>query len=220
MTKLGSENEFPIIRLLEDPTPPTTPGTGRYYLYVPASGKTLHGRDDTGTIIDYAAGVDDILDLPTAEMDDTLVLAPDGAGGVEFRAESGGGGGAVTVQETRLGADVAMASANTYYDILSLSLADGTYLLRGKVLYDGNGNSLNGTAKLWDGTTVEDSSHSRTTSSQEEMLYLFGYVVVTGGPVTWKISVAGDGASTMCRAAAQINGAGNTASVLIAEKIA
>jgi hypothetical protein len=34
----------------------------------------------------------DIVDLPTAEMDDTLVLAPDGAGGVEFRAEAGGGG--------------------------------------------------------------------------------------------------------------------------------
>jgi hypothetical protein len=33
-----------------------------------------------------------IEDMPTAEMDDALVLAPDGAGGVEFRAESGGGG--------------------------------------------------------------------------------------------------------------------------------
>src|SRR5687768_4470705 len=29
--------------------------------------------------------------LATAEMDDTLVLAPDGVGGVEFRAEAGGG---------------------------------------------------------------------------------------------------------------------------------
>ena len=37
------------------------------------------------------SGVADITDLPTAEMDDTLVLAPDGAGGVEFRAEAGGG---------------------------------------------------------------------------------------------------------------------------------
>lgn len=37
--------------------------------------------------------VADILDLPTVETDDTLVLAPDGAGGVEFRAEAGGGGG-------------------------------------------------------------------------------------------------------------------------------
>jgi hypothetical protein len=35
----------------------------------------------------------EVADLATAETDDTLVLAPDGAGGVEFRAETGGGGG-------------------------------------------------------------------------------------------------------------------------------
>lgn len=34
----------------------------------------------------------EIADLATSETDDTLVLAPDGAGGVEFRAETGGGG--------------------------------------------------------------------------------------------------------------------------------
>jgi hypothetical protein len=33
----------------------------------------------------------EVADLATAEMDDALVLAPDGAGGVEFRAEAGGG---------------------------------------------------------------------------------------------------------------------------------
>lgn len=38
------------------------------------------------------SSVTEILDLPTAETDDTLVLAPDGAGGVEFRAETGGSG--------------------------------------------------------------------------------------------------------------------------------
>lgn len=32
-------------------------------------------------------------ELSTTEMDTSLVLAPDGAGGVEFRAETGGGGG-------------------------------------------------------------------------------------------------------------------------------
>jgi hypothetical protein len=44
-------------------------------------------------------GVADILDLPTAEMDDSLVLAPDGAGGVEFRAEAGGAGGGHTIED-------------------------------------------------------------------------------------------------------------------------
>jgi hypothetical protein len=49
--------------------------------------------ETTGIKWDANAGAADILDLPTTEMDDTLVLAPDGAGGVEFRAEAGGGGG-------------------------------------------------------------------------------------------------------------------------------
>ncbi len=40
-----------------------------------------------------AGGVADIVDLPTAETTTTKVLAPDGAGGVEFRAETGGGSG-------------------------------------------------------------------------------------------------------------------------------
>jgi hypothetical protein len=49
---------------------------------------------DTGVEFwpDSYPGLPDILDIPTAEMDATLVLAPDGAGGVEFRAEVGGGG--------------------------------------------------------------------------------------------------------------------------------
>jgi hypothetical protein len=35
----------------------------------------------------------EVENLGTSEMDDSLVLAPDGAGGVKFRAEAGGGGG-------------------------------------------------------------------------------------------------------------------------------
>lgn len=40
-----------------------------------------------------AAGVAEILSIPTAETDDTLVLRPDGAGGVEWAADAGGPGG-------------------------------------------------------------------------------------------------------------------------------
>lgn len=55
---------------------------------------TLDSGETTGVKWAANAGAADILDLPTTEMDDSLVLAPDGAGGVEFRAEAGGGGGA------------------------------------------------------------------------------------------------------------------------------
>lgn len=46
------------------------------------------------SIYTIAGSVAEILDIPTAETNSTLVLAPDGAGGVEFRAESGGSGSA------------------------------------------------------------------------------------------------------------------------------
>jgi hypothetical protein len=57
------------------------------------AGVVASGTGTTKTVTISGASVADILDLPTAETDDTLVLAPDGAGGVEFRAETGGGGG-------------------------------------------------------------------------------------------------------------------------------
>jgi hypothetical protein len=47
----------------------------------------------------------ELLDLATAETDDTLVLAPDGLGGVEFRAETGGGGGPHASTHENGGAD-------------------------------------------------------------------------------------------------------------------
>jgi hypothetical protein len=127
---LGSQNEFPIIRILEDPTPPTTPGTGVYYVYVDEATKTLHGIDDTGADIDYnpaGASIADILDLPTAETDDTLVLAPDGAGGVEFRAEAGGGGGG-----TYSGYTPALTAVSSNPTLGTGSNAQGRYTQDGK----------------------------------------------------------------------------------------
>lgn len=69
---------------------------------------------------DPSGGVADILDLTTAETDDTLVLAPDGAGGVEFRAETGGGGGGGL---TFLEAHTASSSATLDFT----SFISGTY---------------------------------------------------------------------------------------------
>lgn len=67
-------------------------------------GKVFRSTNTTDPVVDsdaivfdeFAPNVGDVLDLPTAETDTTLVLAPDGAGGVEFRAETGGGGSFAT----------------------------------------------------------------------------------------------------------------------------
>ena len=60
-----------------------------------AFGQVISGGADPEAIIwgvgdQSGTGITDIVDLPTAETDTTLVLAPDGVGGVEFRAETGG----------------------------------------------------------------------------------------------------------------------------------
>lgn len=58
-----------------------------------------HDAHDHTGVPGVGTSIDDILDLTTAETDDTLVLAPDGAGGVEFRAEAGGVGGGGFTQD-------------------------------------------------------------------------------------------------------------------------
>lgn len=87
------ENPFPKL-LLQLDGDDGTPDADQVALYAAADG-TLHTVQDDGTDVEVGAGggPTEILDIPTAETDDTLVLAPDGAGGVEWRAEAGGGGG-------------------------------------------------------------------------------------------------------------------------------
>jgi hypothetical protein len=91
--KLGSENELPIIRVLEDPTPPTTPGSGRYYLYVDEGTKTLHGKDDTGADTDYGAAGGGLSDQDAfTYLDATEAAAPStpASGFVRIYAKSDG----------------------------------------------------------------------------------------------------------------------------------
>ena len=73
----------------------------------------------------------EITDIPTAETDTTKVLAPDGAGGVEFRAESGGGGGPTELDYVEL------TSGTT--NITATSEGTATAVITGSsVAYDGS----------------------------------------------------------------------------------
>lgn len=62
----------------------------------PDAGLPDGGTEGQALLKDSSADGDaswhNVEDIATAETDATLVLAPDGAGGVEFRAETGGGG--------------------------------------------------------------------------------------------------------------------------------
>lgn len=122
----------------------------------------------------------------------------------------------------QLGAPVTMTNANTYYDGPSLSL-NGTFLVMGTVSMTGNDSSVTHTAKLWNGTTVASSATTLTYGGAAGRKYscitLMAFVT-TSGAETWKISVAGDGAGGSILATATVNGAGATASTLVALKLA
>jgi len=109
-------------------------------------------HDHTG--VPGVGTVSEILDIPTAETDDTLVLAPDGAGGVEFRAEAGGGG--VSEVSQNIGADYNTNGSSTWTDITGLtgiSLTAGTWV--GIVdLETGAGATFAPVYRVSDGTNI------------------------------------------------------------------
>ena len=63
-----------------------------------------------------------------------------------------GGGGGVTVSEAVLSSNVSLSSAQTWYNVLSLLLAAGTYLLFADVDFEGDSSLPQAVIKIWDGT--------------------------------------------------------------------
>lgn len=110
---LVDDNVFPKV-ILDEGAAPATPASGQVKVYAKVDG-LVYSKDDAGTETGPfgGSGVADIVDIPTAETDDTLVLAPDGAGGVEFRAESGGAGSVPWAMTYSTGSDTPWASSSS-----------------------------------------------------------------------------------------------------------
>ena len=144
------------------------------------------------------------------EMDDAAVVLPLG--------------GALSYQQAFLGADVSMASANTFYDGPTVTLSAGTWLIMGRLfLLDGTGGSGIYALKLWDGTTVATNYQfsGPGVASWMAPAGLQAVVVIASGTPTWKISAASASAGTTAiKAAGNTNISGNIASVITAVKIA
>ena len=87
LAELGAGGPGASLTVSDEGTPLATDATTLDFV---GAGVVASGAGATKTITISGASVADILDLPTAETDASLVLAPDGAGGVEFRAEVGG----------------------------------------------------------------------------------------------------------------------------------
>jgi hypothetical protein len=70
-----------------------------------------------------------------------------------------GGGGSLTTANATLGADVVIAARQTWYEVLTLTLGDGTWLVFVTLDYWGNGvQGTSYTIDLWDGSSVHYAS--------------------------------------------------------------
>ncbi len=114
-----------------------------------------------------------------------------------------------------LASDVALTSANTFYQGPSLTLAAGTWLLLGSAFFTGLGSNY-ATAQLWDGNGNVLSSGE--VLGAKNSLFLTGVVVLTASG-TFMISAACSGTGATMAAAATDNGVGQNASYLVALQI-
>jgi len=138
----------------------TSTATPGQVLQADANGLPVDATN-TDAEVDAAVGASharqhDILatdDHTTTEMDDTLVLAPDGAGGVEFRAEAGGGGSGlsetpqVLTDQAAIDWDLSLGGAATVTLGGDRTLNEATNMVNGshaslRIIQDGTGTRL------------------------------------------------------------------------------
>lgn len=101
-----------------------------------------------------AVAITDVVDVPTAETDTTLVLAPDGAGAVEFRPEAPG----VPYVAQDIGGDFTTAADSAWHDVTGLTgvgLTTGTWIALLDLECEPPGVTSFGPAfRIWDATTT------------------------------------------------------------------
>lgn len=131
--------------------------------------------------------------------------------------------GALPILSNAISGDVTLVNSATWYDGPSISLTAGTWLMTGHILVKNSGGGAM-TARLWDGTTTYSSSEClfELSSVTDYQTLPVSWILTTASTPTLKISAASTtGSSTsLIKAACADNAVGNTASVLVAVRIA
>lgn len=114
--------------------------------------------DHTG--ITGAGSPTEITSIPTAETDAAKVLAPDGAGGVEFRAEAGSGAGAISAFKYDTAGGNKSTTSTTQADVDATNAvvagtvpASGNFLIIASFTVNMSANNQNAFVGLREGTT-------------------------------------------------------------------
>ncbi len=130
---------------------------------------------------------------------------------------SSGGGGSLSYSQTFLAADVSMSTGGVSYDLLSLSLAAGTWVVFASA--DIQTNVAGGCAtRLWDGTTIYAAANASWTAAGHRSQLACMSVIVLSGTITIKYSATPQG--SMIAHASTVEYSYQHATQLVAIKIA
>ena len=196
-------------------------------LYACSDHDLIYQSDGTSAWATWATvgAVADILDLPTAELDDTLVLAPDGAGGVEFRAAAAGSVATDAIWDAA--GDLAVGSGANTAARLALGATNGMALRRvsGAVAWDlppGHEFSyVEFTAPVTVSATVEASANVVVTAAEitfdgstAVIVELWAPYIVTGASTASVLIDLFDGSTALGITAQITQGGGRTAGLI------
>lgn len=127
----------------------------------------------------------------------------------------------VSSQTAVPGANVAMASANTYYDATSLSLVAGTYLVMGQIELASVSANNSFTGRIWDGTTKYSEGQIFISLATLYGQIILHTIITLASTTTIKLSAQSINSSdTMYINPGNGSGASGTATRLTALKIA
>lgn len=187
-------------------------GDNSFYYFDSGSWKRIGGDIVTGTGVSgqvaYWSGTGTVSGL-----------APGNAGNIVVSNGTNFTSGSLTTASTNLGSNVTIATAGTFYDGPSVSLAPGTWFIVATVQVTSSSNSTLVTAKLWDGTTVQSSGEQTCSNAQPQSITLSG-IVTLSTTTNMKVSVTAQASNkASIRAATPDNPAGNNASHIRAIRI-
>jgi hypothetical protein len=141
--------------------------------------------------------------------------------GSRLSSSAGNSTATLTSASAQLTADVTMTTANTFYDGPSLALGAGTWLCWAVLqLQVGSATPVQG--KIWDGTTTYGSNETTQGFGGSEPigLSLVSVPIVLAATTTIKASASSGVNTSFIKAQMVHNAAGNTATTLVALKIA
>jgi hypothetical protein len=119
---------------------------------------------------------------------------------------------AATTSTAQLGANVTMTTGNTWYDILSVALTPGTWLLIGNIhALASQADALN--ARLWDGTTTLATA-SQETVSGADYSETVSAIVSPSTSTTYRLAALCVNGGTVVKTQTLFDPAGNTATYL------